>query len=169
MEAWMRRSGVSRAAKAISGFTLLYLLVAILIGATAGIGTFTFGYADGAAYLSNNPEACANCHVMREHLDAWVKSSHSKSATCNDCHAPHNVVGKYYCKGRNGFFHSLAFTTGNFPNQIQMHEYNHNVVEQNCRYCHAQLTHQIDPLPTSRGEGETISCLHCHGTVGHDT
>lgn len=165
----MRNLENARAGKVISGISLLYGLIAVLIGATAGIGTFTFGYADGAAYLKNDPEACANCHVMREQLDAWYKSSHGKFATCNDCHAPHSFFGKYYCKGRNGFFHSLAFTTGNFPDQIQMHEYNHEVVEQNCRHCHAEVTHQIDPLPTSSGDVETISCIRCHSTVGHDT
>jgi len=165
----MRRFANSRAGRIAGGVTLLYVVICLLLGATAGVGTFTFGYADGAAYLSNRPEACANCHVMREHLDAWYKSSHGKFAACNDCHAPHDFVGKYYCKSRNGFFHSLAFTTGRFPDQIQMHEYNRGVVEQNCRRCHAQLTHQIDPLPTASGEVETTSCLHCHATVGHDT
>ena len=165
----MRRLAASRGGKIVGGMTLLYLLVSFLIGATAGVGTFTFGYAQGAAYLTNRPEACANCHVMREHLDAWVKSSHGKFASCNECHAPHDLVGKYYCKSRNGFFHSLAFTTGNFPNQIQMHDYNRGVVEANCRRCHAQLTDEIDPLPTSSGVEQTVSCLHCHSTVGHDT
>jgi len=165
----MRRRAALRSGKLIGAITLLYVVISFLIGATAGVGTYTFGYAQGAAYLTNRPEACANCHVMREHLDAWVKSSHGKFASCNDCHAPHDPIGKYYCKARNGFFHSLAFTTGDFPDRIQMHEFNRGVVEANCRRCHAQLTHEIDPLPTSSGKVETVSCLHCHVTVGHDT
>jgi len=165
----MRRLGVAHSGKLIAGVTLLYVLVSFLIGAFTGVGVFTFGYAEGGSYLTNRPEACANCHVMQEHLDAWVKSSHSKFATCNDCHAPHDTLGKYYCKTRNGFFHSLAFTTGHFPDQIQMHDYNHKVVEQNCRHCHADLTHAIDPLPNVAGDVESTSCIHCHSTVGHDT
>lgn len=148
---------------------LLSLTVAVLIGAAGGVGVFTFGYAEGASYLTNRPEACANCHVMKKHLDAWVKSSHGRFATCNDCHAPHNLLGKYYCKGRNGMFHSWAFTTGWFPDAIQITPYNRQVVEDACRHCHAQITHQIDPLPTSNGEVERTSCIHCHATVGHDT
>jgi cytochrome c nitrite reductase small subunit len=148
---------------------LIFLLIATFFGASAGIGIFTFGYAEGGAYLTNRPEACANCHVMNEQFDAWVKSSHGKFATCNDCHAPHDPIGKYYCKARNGFFHSLAFTTGRFPDQIQMHDYNQGVVEANCRYCHEQLTHQIDPLPAAGKSGDRMSCIHCHATVGHDT
>ena len=165
----IRRFVTSHGGKILSGMALLYLLISLLIGATAGVGAFTFGYAKGGAYLTNRPEACANCHVMQEHYDAWIKSSHSKFATCNDCHAPHNFVGKYYCKARNGFFHSLAFTTGQFPDRIQMHQYNRDVVEANCRYCHSQLVHDIDPLPGTNGKVEATSCLHCHSTVGHDT
>jgi cytochrome c nitrite reductase small subunit len=165
----MFRWPTSRRGKIAAGAGGLYLLIAGLLGAGSGLGAFTFGYAEGASYLSNRAEACANCHVMQEHYDAWLKSSHGKFATCNDCHAPHDFVGKYYCKGRNGFFHSLAFTTGWFPDQIQMHEYNHNVVEDNCRYCHQDLTHQMDPLPGPSGKVERTSCLHCHSTVGHDT
>lgn len=159
----------TRRGRIIAGITLLYVLIAVLIGAATGLGIFTFGYADGAAYMTNNPEACVNCHVMREQFDGWVKSSHGKFATCNDCHAPHNLIGKYYCKSRNGFFHSLAFTTGNFPDQIRMHEYNRGVVEQNCRRCHEQITHEIDPLPGPDGKVESNSCIRCHSTVGHDS
>jgi cytochrome c nitrite reductase small subunit len=165
----MRRWLTSRQGKIAGGVAVLYLVTSALLGAATGLGVYTFGYAEGASYLSNRAEACANCHVMQEHLDAWTKSSHGKFATCNDCHAPHTFVGKYYCKARNGFFHSLAFTTGNFPDQILMHEYNHRVVEDNCRHCHADLTHQMDPLPGPDGKVEATSCLRCHADVGHDT
>lgn len=159
----------TRSGRIIAGMTLLYVVTAVLIGAATGLGLFTFGYADGASYMTNDPQACVNCHVMRPQFDAWVKSSHSKFATCNDCHAPHNFVGKYYCKSRNGFFHSLAFTTGDFPDNIQMHDYNKGVVEENCRYCHSELTHGIDPQPDEGGKVESLSCIRCHSTVGHDT
>jgi len=165
----MRSRKLSPAGKIIGGVTLLYIMIAIFFGATTGIGLFTFGYAEGGSYLTDRSEACANCHVMQKHLDAWVKSSHGKFASCNDCHAPDDFFGKYYCKTRNGFFHSLAFTTGNFPDRFQMNEFNHNVVEQNCRRCHADVTHQMDTFRVGSGKMETTSCLHCHATVGHDT
>jgi cytochrome c nitrite reductase small subunit len=41
-------------------------LLAILIGALAGIGGYTFYYAKGLSYLSNDPRACVNCHIMRD-------------------------------------------------------------------------------------------------------
>ena len=60
----------------------------LVSGAGMGIGSYTFIYAKGLSYMGNAPETCANCHVMREYLDAWVKSSHKHVAVCNDCHTP---------------------------------------------------------------------------------
>ena len=148
--------------------TLLSLVIAMLIGAAGGVGIFTLDYAEATSYLSNDPAACANCHVMRGHLDAWVKSSHGRFAVCNDCHAPHDLVGKYYCKARNGFFHSLAFTTGEFPDNILITDYNRGVTEEACRNCHAEIVHQIDLRAVGNETLETVSCIRCHSTVGHD-
>ena len=136
-----------------------------VIGAATGVGTYTFVYAKGGSYLSDNAEACANCHVMQGHYDAWLKSSHKMVASCNDCHAPHDsVVNKLYCKGRNGFFHSLAFTTGDFDDRILIHDYNRKITENVCRKCHSSVVHQIDSLPTKNG---SMSCIRCHNSVGH--
>lgn len=144
------------------------LLIALLAGAAGGIGFFTLGYADATAYLRDDPAACGNCHVMQGHLDAWVKSSHGKVATCNDCHAPPGTIDKYYCKARNGFFHSLAFTTGEFPDNIQSTDYNHRVTERACRLCHAEIAHGIGTPVSGSAPAEDLSCIHCHATVGHD-
>ena len=102
-------------------------------------------YARGASYLTNDPEACGNCHIMREHLSAWVKSSHHAVATCNDCHTPHNFVGKYVTKASNGFWHSFYFTTGRFPDPLRITEGNREVTEGTCRYCHGDIVQAIDP------------------------
>jgi len=58
--------------------------LAVLLGSVIGIGTYTFIYAKGYSYLTNNPAACANCHVMQAQYEAWWKSSHHSVATCND-------------------------------------------------------------------------------------
>ena len=98
----------------------LAITAAVLVGISAGLGFFTFGYAKGASYLTNDPAACANCHVMSEHYSAWLKGSHRAVATCNDCHTPHNLVGKYTTKALNGFWHSFYFTTGNYPDPLRI-------------------------------------------------
>ncbi len=41
-----------------------WIILAITIGMAAGVGGFTFVYANGASYLTDRPEACANCYIM---------------------------------------------------------------------------------------------------------
>ena len=60
---------------AVSGRAVL----SALVGAALGLGVYTFLYAQGHSYFSNNPAACANCHVMRDYLDSWQRSSHHAS------------------------------------------------------------------------------------------
>ena len=160
----MVRAVKTRHGKIIAGITLLYVLIAVLIGAATGLGIFTFGYADGAAYMTNNPEACVNCHVMREQLDGWIASSHRAVAVCNDCHAPHDFLGKYLTKGVNGFWHSLAFTTGRFHEPIAIGARNRAVTEGACRTCHADIVELIDRHPNRSGP---LDCIRCHRSVGH--
>ena len=40
------------------------ILAATLLGVAVGLCAYTFVYAKGYSYLTNNPAACANCHVM---------------------------------------------------------------------------------------------------------
>lgn len=138
-------------------------LTAALVGIALGIGAFTFVYARGAAYLTNDPAACVNCHVMREQYDGWMASSHRDVAGCNDCHTEHSLVPKYLTKALNGFNHSLAFTTGWFHEPIEIGARNRAITEGTCRHCHAALARGI--------EGDTpaapIACLRCHESVGH--
>src|SRR5688500_12936915 len=130
-----------------------YLTAALVFGIAAGIGIFTFGYAKGASYLTNDPAACANCHIMAEHLAAWQKGSH-RNATCNDCHTPHNLIGKYVTKARNGFWHSFYFTTGRYPDPLRITERNRRVTEGTCRYCHQPIVDAIEPALASSTANE---------------
>jgi len=141
------------------------VLAAGLVGGVAlGVGSYTFVYAHGASYLTDDPGACANCHVMQDHLDAWAKSSHHAVAVCNDCHTPHDFFGKYLTKSRNGYHHSLAFTTGRFHEPIQITPVNEAVTEAACRYCHTDIVQAID---VADRHSETLSCIRCHPSVGH--
>ena len=161
----------------------LLLAAATAIGIALGLGAFTFVYAKGYSYLGTDPAACANCHVMNEHYSAWQKSSHRTVATCNDCHTPHNIVGKYVTKAENGFWHSFYFTTGNYPDPLRITPRNRKVTEGACRYCHEEMVAAIEPgahdLPrdsagrpipvtvSSAHADEEASCIRCHKYVGH--
>ena len=135
-----------------------------LIGLALGIGGYTFVYAKGYSYLSNNPQACANCHVMDAQYSGWMKSSHHAVATCNDCHTPHDLAGKYATKAENGFWHSFYFTTGAYPENIQARGKSRRITEEQCRRCHADIADDIRSPHTGAG---TLSCIQCHGHVGH--
>jgi cytochrome c nitrite reductase small subunit len=142
--------------------TPVNILLAIVLGIAVGLGFYTFGYARGYAYLSNDPAACTNCHVMQEYYDAWAKSGHHSVAKCNDCHTPHNFIGKYATKAENGFNHSWRFTTGFFPDNIMIRERDAKVTEGACRSCHTEITTAIIGAH-DRG----MSCIKCHFDVGH--
>ncbi len=140
------------------------VLFAILLGLLAGATTFTFGYGQGASYLSNKPETCTNCHVMQAHLDSWQASSHHTVAVCNDCHLPHNFIGKWVTKADNGFFHSLAFTLQNYHDPIQIKPRNARVAQDSCLHCHQDVVHAMLPVGD---DTDMQSCVHCHQQVGH--
>ena len=141
----------------------LGVTVAVILGLALGVGSYTFSYARGASYLRDDPAACANCHIMRSHFDAWVKSTHKAVATCNDCHAPHDgTLAKLWVKGINGFNHSVAFTTGRFSEPLRITDFNRGVTESACRACHGNVVEAIETH-----QAESLACIRCHGDVGH--
>ncbi len=141
------------------------LVLVILIGVMLGLGGFTFYYGEGHSYLSKNPEACLNCHIMRPQFDSWQKASHHTAATCVQCHLPQSSAYKYISKAENGFNHSKAFTLQNFDEPIKITEKNSRILQQNCVYCHSAITENLTHGSTTNADG--LSCVHCHRTVGH--
>ena len=85
-----------------------------LLGVLFGLGGTTLHYAEVFSYLSTDPSACVNCHIMRPQYDAWQKASHNSAATCADCHLPATFPKKYLVNAENGWGHSKAFTMQNF-------------------------------------------------------
>lgn len=138
-------------------------VLGVVVGLAVGVGGYTFDYAKGGSYFYDDPKACANCHIMDEHYSAWIKSSHHAGATCNDCHTPANMAGKYLSKAENGFWHSLKFTTGNFHYPLQIRAHNRRITENACRKCHGDIVHAIE-APSG---AEQLSCIPCHRGVGH--
>lgn len=136
-------------------------LAAGALGLTAGLGAVTFDYAEGLSYLSEDPRACVNCHIMRPQYDSWQKSSHHAVATCAGCHLPTTFPGKYVAKARNGWNHSRAFTLQDFPEPILITPPNARILQDNCLRCHSELLHDA-----SAAMGEP-RCVACHADVGH--
>ena len=147
-----------------SGGRLVGIGLGTLVGAAVGLGLYTFVYARGSSYLTNDPKACANCHVMNEQFDGWTRSSHRSVAVCNDCHTPPGFFAKYATKATNGFWHSFHFTTGHFHEPIRIKERNRRVTEQACRKCHESI---VDAIDRFHDKGRELSCIACHRNVGH--
>jgi cytochrome c nitrite reductase small subunit len=101
---------------------------------------------------------------MREQLDGWIAGSHRAVAACNDCHTPPGLVSKYATKALNGFWHSVAFTTGRFPEPIRITARNRAVTEAACRDCHRRVVEAID---TGAHAGRALACTGCHASAGH--
>jgi cytochrome c nitrite reductase small subunit len=146
------------------GFSL-GLVVAAVVGLTAGVGTFTFRYGEGVSYFSTDPRACANCHIMNDEYASWTKGPHHDAARCVDCHLPHSFVPKYLAKADNGYRHSKGFTFLDFHEPIQITPGNARILQRNCERCHEDFVHDILRGPTAGSERS--QCVHCHRGVGH--
>lgn len=160
-----------KSGRLILGMTIPGLILSLLVGAALGTGGYTVRYGEAFSYMSNDPETCVNCHIMREHLDGWARSSHHAVATCNDCHTPHDLVGKYLVKAENGVWHSKSFTLQDYRDPLVIRPKNSLVLQGSCVHCHKEfvndiLEHGRFSLATN-DDGRAGSCVHCHASVGH--
>jgi cytochrome c nitrite reductase small subunit len=143
----------------------LPLVLAAAIGMAAGIGAYTFRYAEGFSYLKTDPRACVNCHIMQPQYDAWQKASHHAVAVCVDCHLPQAFFAKYIAKAENGYRHGERFTTQNFVEPIVVQAAGRAILQENCVRCHGDLVHAI--TSPSSNHDESLPCMHCHSNAGH--
>lgn len=144
----------------------LVLLSAVMVGVCAGLGAFTFTYAEGFSYFSTDPAACVNCHIMQPQYDSWLKSSHHTAARCVDCHLPKDFIAKYIAKAENGYHHSKGFTLQDFHEPIMIKRKNSQILQENCLRCHEDFVHEL--VPGARLQDlKALDCVHCHQTVGH--
>jgi cytochrome c nitrite reductase small subunit len=151
--------------------------LAIALGAMAGVGGFTFGYAKGLSYFSTDPAACVNCHIMQAEFDGWEKGSHHAVAVCVDCHLPQAFLPKYLAKAENGWRHGEKFTTQRFQEPIAVQAAGLRILQDNCVRCHGAMVPLLDGHAqwagaepshgAASGQDETPRCTHCHATVGH--
>lgn len=146
-----------------------YVLVAG--GTFCGIGLLTLHLSNATSYLSDDPRACINCHVMIPQYASWERGSHGHVASCNDCHVPHdNIFRTYYFKAMDGGRHSYMFTFRLEPQVIRMHEAGQNVVQENCIRCHEHELHRtsLKEITASMARhGEGMLCWECHSETPH--
>ena len=147
-------------------------IILILSGIIIGGGFLVIYLLRGHTYLTDEPSACVNCHIMAPYYATWKHSSHSQNTTCNDCHVPHeNVVKKWAFKGMDGMKHVFAFVTNSEPQVMQAITSSSQVIMNNCIRCHEQLntefvkTGRVDYMMSMVGKGK--ACWDCHRDVPH--
>jgi len=85
--------------KKISKRRIPILLIPLIAGVMIGLMGYLFYISKAYSYLSDNPKACVNCHIMAPEYATWNHSSHGRNTVCNDCHIPHdNVFRTYFLK-----------------------------------------------------------------------
>lgn len=145
--------------------------VFILTGVLIGLGALTLYVGNATSYLSDDPRACMNCHVMAPQYATWERSSHARVTVCNDCHVPHNnIFNKFLFKAMDGTRHSFMFTFRMEPQVIRIHDAGTAVVQQNCIRCHSFLTQNTKEKFVSldlRNHGEGKLCWECHRETPH--
>lgn len=150
------------------------ILPSFLIGGIiAGLGSYSVYMSRAHSYLSDEPEACINCHIMSSYYDTWQHSSHRNYAHCNDCHVPqNNVISKFYFKAADGLYHSAVFTAHAEPQSIRPRDPSYTVIMNNCIRCHEHLntamvnTGRINFKDTKKGMGK--ACWDCHTDIPHN-
>ncbi|MFV0482152.1 MAG: cytochrome c nitrite reductase small subunit [Campylobacteraceae bacterium] len=152
------------------------ITISALIAFVVAIGFFIYmlNISKAFSYLSTDPKACINCHVMNTQYATWQHSSHASAATCVDCHLPQDgLVNKYLAKAIDGYNHGVAFTFNTFDNAIVISDHGAKRVQENCVTCHASLAstlianndryHQFGDDAIKSGR----YCWECHKEVPH--
>jgi cytochrome c nitrite reductase small subunit len=136
-----------------------------------GLGLFLLDFSNASSYLSDDPQACVNCHIMQPQYITWTHSSHRETASCNDCHVPHdNVVNKYFFKAKDGLYHATIFTARAEPEVIRARPPSIEVIQNNCVRCHQD---QVTDAKTAAFITDHYSnrtdrtCWECHRDVPH--
>ena len=148
------------------------IVLSICAGAILGLAGYIAYASNVTSYLTNDPSACTNCHVMSSYYATWSHSSHATRATCNDCHVPHpSVIAKYYFKAKDGLYHAAVFTAHAEPQVLRPRTASATVIMNNCIRCHTQLntefvkTGMVSYVDTLNGNGK--ACWTCHTQVPH--
>ncbi|MGE5479614.1 MAG: cytochrome c nitrite reductase small subunit [Chloroflexota bacterium] len=143
----------------------------ILAGTLAGLGAIVFYISNAASYLSDDPRACINCHIMTPQYATWLHSSHREKTVCNDCHVPHdNVFRKYLFKAQDGMRHAAIFTLRIEPQVIHIKDAGKGAVQENCIRCHGFVLTRVEQAKVSLNDwqkGKGKLCWECHREVPH--
>ncbi len=115
-----------------------------------------------AAYamtVSDSRPFCTTCHIMTEAGVTHKMSTHA-DLTCNECHAPHNLLAKLPFKAKEGLRDFVENAKGSDlpfgPNSVTK-----EIVNANCIACHSQTNVNVASMDAKP------YCVDCHRNVAH--
>lgn len=154
-----------------------FLVYSALAAFVIAIGMFAYvvNTSKALSYLSDDPKACINCHVMNTQYATWKHSAHAERATCVECHLPtgDSMLDKYIAKAKDGWNHSVAFTLNSYDNAMQITDDGAKRVQANCISCHQSISSTLvtnsDQYHDFNNPGLATGreCWSCHQGVPH--
>ncbi len=133
----------------------------VLVGVALGIAVLVGRLSNATSYLSDEPEACLNCHVMTNAYATWQRGSHARVAKCTDCHLPQvGPVTQTSFKAQDGMRHSYAFTLRLEPEVLHLNTKAVPVVQANCLRCHENQFFMV-----RLAESAERPCWDCHQSM----
>lgn len=102
---------------------------------------------------------CASCHIMREAAVTQKKGMHA-NLTCNECHAPHNLLAKLPFKAMAAVDDVIGNIKGEMPPKPPRKQFR-DVVQKNCIACHAPVNVNVASMAVKP------YCVDCHRGVAH--
>ncbi len=131
----------------------------LLVGTVFGI--MLIGTSSAAMRYTDSRPFCSSCHVMNEAALTQIQSPHA-NLTCNECHAPYNLVAKIPFKIKEGFRDVMSNMRGNdVPLQTMLET--KNVVNDNCIRCHITTNVNVDVMAVKP------YCVDCHKGMAHQS
>lgn len=138
-------------------------IIAILTGVALGMFLFLVQFSNMPSYLSTDPKACINCHVMDTAYTSWRHSTHNQVA-CVSCHMPQDsLVDALYAKAVDGMKHAYFFTVEDREN-FGISEDGARRVQKNCVSCHTDL---MQVSQSTHQDIEARMCWDCHREAPH--
>ena len=156
----------------------------VAVAAFIGLGLYMLKLSNAASYLSDDPQACVNCHLMTPQYLTWTHSSHREVAHCNDCHVPHDWTAKMGRKMQASkevwgkIFGSIDTPEKFEAMRLQLAQNEWKRLKANnsleCRNCHdydymdftRQSKRATDAHSTYLARGER-TCIDCHKGIAH--
>lgn len=142
---------------------LIFSIVSVILIAGAATGM----------HFTSQPNFCYSCHEIRPYVLSWGEGLHSE-VTCLKCHSNPGTIG-YVSRKLKGLGELYLHFTNQIPEEIEA-KYNIDT----CIVCHTGNK----GYPTAKNIGTVsgpnaprishleilrskVSCLTCHGNVGH--